>query len=210
MPIKFRRAFDAHWIDSLRNARRPPPHHGGANQRSGAERRRVLENARTEKRRFDPLRSQRQSFRKLNGRRRCADQRDVCRMIVTAGRNHRHGATVLGTVRIRVEARVQLRRSRERDRKNKCADQSDGDRHSFHLRSEPLSDARIAQEISARRGTSPSTRRTRWTINAGQSRRSELPASHPCTSRQRFERFERRWAVSFRAGERFRRTGFLF
>ncbi len=75
----------------------------------GARRRRVLENARTEKRRFDPLRSQRRNFGKVNDWDGRADQGRMSSMIVTARRNHRRGATVLDAIRILVDALVQLR-----------------------------------------------------------------------------------------------------
>ena len=72
-------------------------------------RRRVLEDACAEKRRFDPLWSQRRNYGKLNRRNRCANQRHMSRMIVTAGRNHRRCAVVLGAIDILVDALVQLR-----------------------------------------------------------------------------------------------------
>ncbi len=75
----------------------------------GVRGRRVLENACAEKRRFDPLRSQRRNFGKVNGRDRCADQRHMSSMIVTARRNHCRCAVVLDTIRILVDALVQLR-----------------------------------------------------------------------------------------------------
>ncbi len=69
-------------------------------------RRRVLENASAKKRRLDPLRSQRQNFGKVNGRRRHADQWRMSGVIVTAGGDHRHRAVVLDTIRILVDALV--------------------------------------------------------------------------------------------------------
>ena len=81
--------------------------------------RRVLENARAEKRRFDPLRSQRRNFRKVNGRDRCADQRRMSDMIVTAGGDHCRHAVVLYKIRILVHALVQLRGSTQGERPKK-------------------------------------------------------------------------------------------
>jgi len=71
--------------------------------------RRVLENARAKKRRFDPLRGQRRNFRKLNGRDRCAHQWRMRSVIVVARGDHRHRAIVLNAIRVRVDALMQLR-----------------------------------------------------------------------------------------------------
>ena len=81
--------------------------------------RRVLENASAKKRRLDPLRSQRRNFGKVNGRHRHADQWRMSSMIVTAGGDHRHRAVVLNTIRILVEALMQLRGSTQRERPEK-------------------------------------------------------------------------------------------
>lgn len=82
--------------------------------------RRMLENACAKKRRFYPLRSQCRNFRKLNNRNRCTDQRRMRYMIVAAGGDHRHSAAVLGTIRVRVDTLVQLRRSTQRECPEKC------------------------------------------------------------------------------------------
>jgi len=68
----------------------------------------MLENACAKKRRFDPLRSQRRNFGKVNRGNRRANQRHMC-MIIAARCDHRNRATVLDTVRILVDALVQLR-----------------------------------------------------------------------------------------------------
>ncbi len=81
--------------------------------------RRVLENAGAKKRRFDPLRSQRRNFGKLNGWDWCADQRRVSSMIVAARRNHCRCATVLDAIRVCVKALVQLRGRTQRKRPEK-------------------------------------------------------------------------------------------
>ena len=92
--------------------------------------RRVLEDARAEKRRFDPLRSQRRNCGKVNGRNRYTDQWRMRGMIVVTGGDHCHRAIMLEPIRILVETLVQLRgstqcerpeKSRENERRNKCA-----------------------------------------------------------------------------------------
>ena len=82
-------------------------------------RRRVLENACAKKRRLDPLRSQRWNFGKVNGRHRRADQWRMSSMIVTARCDHRHRTVVLDTIRILVDALVQLRGSTQDERPKK-------------------------------------------------------------------------------------------
>jgi hypothetical protein len=42
----------------------------------------------------------------LNCRNWCANQRHMGRIVIAAGRDHRDGTAVLGTVRIRVDALV--------------------------------------------------------------------------------------------------------
>lgn len=83
-------------------------------------RRRMLEDARAKKRRFNPLRSQRRNCGKVNGRNRYTDQWRMRGMIVVAGGDHRRGAIVLDTIRILVDALVQLRGSAQRERAEKC------------------------------------------------------------------------------------------
>ena len=80
---------------------------------------RVLENARAEKRRFDPLRSQRRNCGKVIGRNGGADQWRMRGMIVVAGGDHCHRTIMLDTIRILVEALVQLRGSTQRERPEK-------------------------------------------------------------------------------------------
>jgi len=83
-------------------------------------RRCVLEDARAKKRRFDPLRSQRRNCGKVNGRNRYADQWRVRRMIVVSRGDHCRRAAVLDPIRICVKALMQLRRSTQRERPDKC------------------------------------------------------------------------------------------
>jgi len=71
--------------------------------------RRVLEDRRAEKRRFDPLRSQRRNCGKVNRRTRYTDQWRMRGVIVAAGGDHCHRAIMLEPIRILVEALVQLR-----------------------------------------------------------------------------------------------------
>jgi len=82
--------------------------------------RRMLKNARAEKRRLNPARGQRRNFRKLNRGNRRADHRRMGSMIVAARRDHRRYATVLGAIRILVDALMQLRGSTQRQRPEKC------------------------------------------------------------------------------------------
>ena len=72
-------------------------------------RRRVLEDARAQKRRFDPLRSQRRNCGKVNRRSRYTDQWRMRGMIVVAGGDHFHRAIMLEPIRILVKAMMQLR-----------------------------------------------------------------------------------------------------
>ena len=83
-------------------------------------RRRVLEDARAKKRRFDPMRSQRRNFGKVNGRSRSADQWRMSAMIVVTRGDHCRRAAVLDPIRICVKAMMQLRRSTQRERPDKC------------------------------------------------------------------------------------------
>ena len=80
----------------------------------------VLEDMRTKKRRPNPARGQRWNFGKLNGRGRCADQRRMRSMIVTARCDHRHRAIVFDATRILVDALMQLRGRTQRKRAEKC------------------------------------------------------------------------------------------
>ena len=82
--------------------------------------RRMLENARAKERRLNPARDQRRNFGEFNGRDWRADQRRMSSMIVAARGDHGHRAVVLGAIRILVEALVQLRRSTQRERPEKC------------------------------------------------------------------------------------------
>ena len=97
----------------------PGVRHGGRPTILTACRRRVLENACAKKRRFNPLRGQRRNFGKLNGRDGCADQWRMRSMIVTARGDHRRCAVVLGAIRVRMDALVQLRGSAQRKRPEK-------------------------------------------------------------------------------------------
>jgi len=83
-------------------------------------RRRMLENACAKKRRFDPLRSQRRNFGKVNGRSRYTDQWRMSGMIVVARGDHRRRAIVLDPIRVLVDVVVQLRGSTQRERPQKC------------------------------------------------------------------------------------------
>lgn len=80
----------------------------------------VLENARAKKRRFDPLRSQRRNFGKLNRGDGRADEWRMSSMIEAARGDHGRDATVLDAVRILVDTLVQLRGSTQSERPEKC------------------------------------------------------------------------------------------
>ena len=80
----------------------------------------MLEDRCAEKRRFDPLRSQRRNVGKVNRRNGNADQWRVSGMIVAAGGDHCRRAIVLDPIRICVKAVMQLRRGTQRERPDKC------------------------------------------------------------------------------------------
>src|SRR5437773_2093234 len=102
-----------------RAKRRYPPQAEGTNA-SGVRWRRVLEKACAKKRRLNPARDQRRNFGKLNGLDRCADQQRMSSMIVASRGDHGDRAGVLDTIRVAVHALVQLRRSTQRKRAEKC------------------------------------------------------------------------------------------
>ena len=79
----------------------------------------MLEDVRAKKRRLNPARGQRRNFGNLMWRDRRADQWRMSSMIVTARCDHCHRAVVLDTIRILVDALVQLRRSTQRERPKK-------------------------------------------------------------------------------------------
>ena len=71
--------------------------------------RRVLENASEKKRGLDPLRSQSRHWRKLFDESRNADERRTRGMVEVTRGNERYRARVVDTIRIRMDALVQLR-----------------------------------------------------------------------------------------------------
>ena len=77
---------------------------------------RMLEDACAKKRRLNPAWGQRRNFGKLNGRGRCADKWYMSNVLVTPRRDQRNHTNVFAAIRIRVNARVQLRR----DATEKC------------------------------------------------------------------------------------------
>jgi hypothetical protein len=74
-----------------------------------ASRRRVREDVRLEKKRFDPLGGQRRDFGKLNGWEQSADKRRRASVLVGTGGDRRNCTTMLGTARVAVDPLVQLR-----------------------------------------------------------------------------------------------------
>jgi len=93
--------------------------HGGRPTILTARRRRVLEDARAEKRRLNPARGQRRNYGKLNRRNGGSDERRMSSMIIITRRNHRRCAAVLDATRVRVDALMQLRGSTQRKRPEK-------------------------------------------------------------------------------------------
>jgi len=75
----------------------------------GERRRRVLENARNEKQRLNPLRSQSRNRERLKKRSRSADKRRRRGMIIITGSNKRYCARMVGAIGIRVNPFMQLR-----------------------------------------------------------------------------------------------------
>jgi hypothetical protein len=70
--------------------------------------RRMLENACAKKRRLNPAWGQRRNCGKVNRGNGCADQWRMSSMIVVAGSDHRHRTVMLNTIRILVDALMQL------------------------------------------------------------------------------------------------------
>ena len=97
----------------------------------GARRRRVFEDGCAEKWRFDPMRSQRRNFGKVNGRSRSADQWRMSSMIVVARGDHCRRAVVLDPIRIRVKPAMQLRRGTQRERPDKCRENASRNKRAF-------------------------------------------------------------------------------
>ena len=79
----------------------------------------MLEDVRAKKRRLNPARGQRRNFGNLMWRDRRADQWRICSVIVAARCDHRRRAIVLDTIRILVDALVQLRGSTQGERPKK-------------------------------------------------------------------------------------------
>ena len=95
----------------------------------------MLENACAKKRRLNPAGSQRRNFRKLNGRKRHADQWRMSSMIVAARCDHCRCAIVLDATCILVDALMQLRGSTQRERPKKpYGDEGRDDRTSAIIR----------------------------------------------------------------------------
>ena len=77
--------------------------------------RRVLEDARAEKWRWDPDGSERRNFFETDGRLRGDENRRCIRLFIIAGRDERDSAFVVRRAGIGVETNVQLRGSHERE-----------------------------------------------------------------------------------------------
>src|ERR1700730_9316159 len=88
--------------------------------------RRVLENARPEKRRWNPKRMQRRKRRKLNGGNRRSTQRHMGERIAATRADQRHRAAVLGAIGVRVNPLMQRWRNSQREHPKKRAQSSGG------------------------------------------------------------------------------------
>lgn len=110
--------------NSCRKTREKPKRRYSARKRGwnpclGERRRRVLENARAEKRRGDPDRAQRRDETKLKGGDRRYDKGPRRRLLITAGTDQRNGAFMLSEFRVGVDEFVPTRRDAERKRREK-------------------------------------------------------------------------------------------
>jgi hypothetical protein len=86
---------------------------------SGDRRRSVCEDVRPKKERPDPGRGQRRNLRKAGCELRSGNERGLRRMFIAASGNQCDCTTVLGAIRVSVNARVQLRRNAQRERPEK-------------------------------------------------------------------------------------------
>ena len=89
----------------------------------------MREDVRVEEEWLNPGGGQSRDPAKLANEIRRADQRRLRSVIVAAGRDHGNGTTVLGAVRIGVDALVQVRRCTERERPEKCHSKESGDKY---------------------------------------------------------------------------------
>jgi hypothetical protein len=92
----------------------------------------VREYVRREEDRLNPSRVQRCEIREFNRRVDACDERRWRAMMIIARRDERDRAFVLRLVRVRMNALVQLRRNRERIRKEERTNQSEMDRNALH------------------------------------------------------------------------------
>ena len=99
--------------------------------------RRVLENARPEKWRWNPMWVQRRNRRKLNGRKRRTDQRHMGGMIAATRADQRHRAAVLGAIGVRVNPLMQRWRNSQREHPKKRAQSSGGNDRARRYRLPP-------------------------------------------------------------------------
>ena len=81
----------------------------------GERRRRVLEDARADKRRCDPDRVQRRDERKLKSGNGRNDQRRGRGLMMCAGADQRHRAFMLGRLRVGMEQLVPMRQNAQRE-----------------------------------------------------------------------------------------------
>jgi hypothetical protein len=79
----------------------------------------VRENVRLEEERLNPGRAESWDSSKLRNEIRNAEKRGLRSMIIAASSNQRNRTTMLGPIRVGVNARVQLRRNAQRERPEK-------------------------------------------------------------------------------------------
>ncbi|HEY4256632.1 MAG TPA: hypothetical protein VGM66_05415, partial [Candidatus Udaeobacter sp.] len=100
-------SLSSRWLDSgKRRFNWAGARSGGRPTILGARRRRVRKDVRVEEEWLNPGGRQLRDAAKLGKEIRRADQRRLRSVIVAAGRDHRNGTAVLGTVRIRVDPLV--------------------------------------------------------------------------------------------------------
>lgn len=92
----------------------------------------MRENVRGEEDRLNPSRVQPCEIREFKRRIEWCNERRRRAMMIIARRDERNRAFVLRLVRVRMNADVQLRRDRERIRKEEHTDQSEMDRNALH------------------------------------------------------------------------------
>ena len=133
--------------------------------RLGADRRRMFENARTEKGRLDPLRIERRNLFELKRWNRRDNDRRRRRLMIVTRSNQGDYAFVIAPVRVRMNAFVQLRQDRKRNRPEQGDYYSAADEGPLHAS-----------------GTFCLTRMFRNKILQNRCRNEQIPAANNCRS----------------------------